>query len=157
MDKVLVTIVNHNNNEKALYLKAALSRYFDTLIIDSGSSIQLDEFDIKLENVGYSGLFNRAVQEAIDKEYEGLFLVCSDVGIFEEDAEFLKEYISALPKNVGVYSPSTIGRCHGQCLNHSTNNLRDVIFVEGFLFVAKVDLLKQMYPVDLEVNKLGWD
>lgn len=42
-------------------------------------------------------------------------------------------------------------------LNKSDSNLiRDINFVEGFLFLARTKILKCMYPIDYKINKYGW-
>ena len=153
--RLLVTIVNHNLNDEAINLKSLFSSKFDTIIIDSGSKIQPDDFDIKLENVGYSGLFNRAVQEVIEKEYDWLLFICSDVVMKKSDVDKIKIHLDELSSNVGVYSPASTGQSHKHCKNHSSGNLRDVVFVEGFIFAANRFILEKMYPVHTAINSLG--
>lgn len=153
--KVLVTIINHNLNDESINLKSLFSDKFDTIIIDSGSKEQPDEFDIKLPNVGYSGLFNRAAQEVIEKQYDWLLLICSDVVFKKSDAEKIKNQINMLSDDVGVYSPSSTGQSHKHCKNLKSEGLRDVLFVEGFIFAANKKIIEQIYPVDVNVNKLG--
>jgi hypothetical protein len=153
--RTLAVVVNHNFNDAAINLKTILSSKFDTVIIDSGSDVQPDEFDIKLANVGYSGLFNRAVQEVIEKEYDWIFFVCSDVVMKKSDVDKLKIHIDELPDDVGVYSPASTGQSHKHCKNHSSGNLRDVVFVEGFIFAANRAILEKIYPVYETINNLG--
>jgi hypothetical protein len=153
--KTLAVVVNHNFNDAAINLKTILSSKFDTIIIDSGSDVQPDEFDIKLANVGYSGLFNRAAQEVIEKEYDWLLFVCSDVVMKKSDVDKLKVHIDELPGDIGVYSPASTGQSHKHCKNHSSGGLRDVVFVEGFIFAASRAILEKIYPVHTEINKLG--
>jgi hypothetical protein len=153
--RVLVTIVNHNLNDEAINLKSLFSSKFDSIIIDSGSKVQPDDFDIKLENVGYSGLFNRAVQEVIEKEYDWLLFICSDVVMKRSDVDKIKIHLDELSADIGVYSPASTGQSHKHCKNHSSGSLRDVVFVEGFIFAANRVILEKMYPVHTVVNKLG--
>lgn len=156
MKNILVTIVNYNLNDEALNLKSIFKEHFsDVMIIDSGSPVQPEEFDIKLPNVGYSGLFNESCKQAIDKNCDWLFFICSDVSMKKSDVLKLKDYINMLPDDVGLYSPSSVGQSHKHCKNNSTNNLRDVVFIEGFMFAVKTSILEQAYPVDLNVNRLG--
>lgn len=152
---VLVTIVNYNLNDEALNLKSLFSDKFDTIIIDSGSNIQPDEFDIKLSNVGYSGLFNRASQEMIEKKYDWILFICSDVVLKKSDAEKLKNQINMLTDDIGMYSPSSTGQSHKHCKNLKSGGLRDVAFIEGFIFLANKKIIEQIYPVDININKLG--
>ena len=71
MNKTLVCIVNHNDSDNAVMLKMVFSNYFETIIIDSKSDKVEEDFDIKLENVGYSGLFNEACEIASEKDVDG--------------------------------------------------------------------------------------
>jgi hypothetical protein len=155
-NNILAAVVNYDHNPQAVHLKKQLSAAFDTIIIDSGSPVQLDEFDIKLENVGYSGLFNAAAAQTIAQDYEWLFLICSDVTIRSEDVRPLRSYMNQLGEDIGVYSPSASGRCHAHCRNAATVGLRDVLYVEGYTFLARRSILDKVYPVDLELNRLGW-
>lgn len=153
--RVLVTIVNHNLNDEAINLKNLFSEQFDTVIIDSGSNVQPEEFDIKLPNVGYSGLFNAACETMLKGGYDWLLFICSDVVLKKSDVLKIKMAVETLPNDVGVYSPSSSGQSHKHCKNLKTNGLRDVVFVEGFMFAAAKKIIEQIYPVNVEVNKLG--
>lgn len=153
--KTLAVVVNHNRNDEAINLKTILSSQFDTIIIDSGSSVQPENFDIKLGNVGYSGLFNRATKEMIDRDYDWLLFICSDVVMKKSDVDKLKINIDALPGDIGVYSPASSGQSHKHCKKVSNSELRNVAFVEGFMFVTNRMILEKMYPVHEAVNKLG--
>jgi hypothetical protein len=153
--RVLVTIVNHNLNDEAINLKNIFSEQFDTIIIDSGSNTQPDEFDIKLPNVGYSGLFNSAAESMLNNEYDWLLFICSDVVLKKSDVEKIKIAVETLPPDIGVYSPASTGQSHKHCKNHKTNTMRDVVFVEGFMFAASKKIIQQIYPVNTEINKLG--
>lgn len=153
--KILTTIVNHNYNAEAINLKCIASESFDTIIIDSGSQYPPEYFDIKLPNVGYSGLFNKAAEETIQKKYDWLLFICSDVVLKKSDFEKMKNYINDLPEDIGVYSPASSGQSHKHCKNLKTDGLRDVVFVEGFIFAVRKEILEKIYPVDLNINKLG--
>lgn len=152
----LAVVVNHNLNDEAANLKNILSNKFDTIIIDSGSNNVPDDFDIKLANVGYTGLLSRAIEEMKVRECEWLFFICSDVVMKKSDVDKLKISIDALPMDVGVYSPASTGQSHKHCKNHSTGGLREVIFVEGFIFAANRLILEKLYAaINLDVNRLG--
>jgi len=73
-EDVLVCITNYNSNENALSLKSNFSKYFETIIIDSKSNIIEDGFDIKLENVFYTGLFNESVNQCKIRNKKYYFL-----------------------------------------------------------------------------------
>lgn len=153
---ILAVVVNYNLNDAAINLKNILSSKFENvIIIDSGSDVQPDEFDIKLENVGYSGLFNRASKEMIENNYEWLFFICSDVSMKKSDVDKLKINLDELSEDIGVYSPSSTGQSHKHCKNKQSGGLRDVVFVEGFMFAANRKIIEQVYPVDVSINKLG--
>jgi hypothetical protein len=153
--RTLVTIVNHNLNDEAINLKNIFSEQFDTIIIDSGSNVQPNEFDIKLSNVGYSGLFNSACEQVLNSDYDWILFICSDVVLKKSDVEKIKTSIETLPTDVGVYSPSSTGQSHKHCKNQKSGGLRNVVFVEGFMFAASKQILSQIYPVNTEINKLG--
>jgi hypothetical protein len=153
--RVLVTIVNHNLNDEAINLKNIFSEQFDTIIIDSGSKEQLPDFDIKLNNVGYSGLFNAASEVMLHRGYDWLLFICSDVVLKKSDVEKIKIAVETLPDDIGVYSPSSTGQSHRHCKNQKTGSLRDVVFVEGFMFAASKKIIERIYPVNTEINKLG--
>jgi hypothetical protein len=155
MNKTLVCIVNHNDNDNAIMLKMMFSPHFETIIIDSKSDKVEDDFDIKLENVGYSGLFNAACEIAEEKGVDGILFICSDVSIKKKQANQIVDKISNMdPNEIGVYSPSSRGQSHAHCKKRG-EDFREVAFVEGFMFYAFMDILKEVYPVDLSVNKLG--
>jgi len=154
---IITIIVNHNNNDNAINLKNIFSKFGNCFLIDSGSNIILDEFDYTLENVGYSGLFNRSVELFFEKGGDILNFICSDVIINKKEAEKLINTLTNLTEddNIGVYSPSSSGQSHKHCKNYNSNSLRDVVFVEGFMFAAKKEILEEIYPVDTKINSLG--
>jgi hypothetical protein len=153
--KTLVTIVNHNLNDEAINLKNIFSEQFDTIIIDSGSKEQPNAFDVKLDNVGYSGLFNSAAESMLKNDYDWLLFICSDVVFKKSDVEKIKIAVETLPPDIGVYSPSSTGQSHKHCKNQKTNGMRDVVFVEGFIFAASRRIIEQVFPVNTDINKLG--
>ncbi len=78
-NNILVCITNHNSNENAINLKNSFSEYFETIIIDSDSNIIEKDFDIKLENVYYTGLVNESVNQCKLRNKKYLFFIASDV------------------------------------------------------------------------------
>lgn len=156
MNKILICIVNYNYNDNAIILKRMFSSYSETIIIDSDSSKKEEDFDIIIKNNGYSGLFNKACEVAIEKKVDGVLFICSDVSIKKKQAKQIIEKISTLNSNeIGVYSPSSKGQSHAHCKKRG-EKFREVVFVEGFMFYAFMDILKEVYPVNLDVNKFGY-
>lgn len=154
---ILACIVNHNFNENARKLRVLFSNDFETIVLDSGSNKKDPSF-ILMDNVFYSGLFNRAVEETRSRNKEWLFFICSDVVVEDEEYCKISKRMESreLFENIGVYSPSSFGRSHDFCKNKETQSLRDVPMIEGFVFMARLNLLERMYPVDLSINKIGW-
>lgn len=155
-NKILTCIVNHNVNSNAIILKTMFSNFLETIIIDSKSDSTEEEFDIKLENVGYSGLFNKAYEIALEKKMDGILFICSDVVVKKfQSKQIYEKIININPNEIGVYSPSSKGQSHAHCKKRE-NGLRDVVFVEGFMFFAFMDILKEIYPVNLKTNFWGY-
>jgi glycosyltransferase involved in cell wall biosynthesis len=155
-NKTYCAIVNYNCNDNARKLRKIFSQYFDTQVIDSGSSTKDNSF-INLPNVYYSGLYNHAYNHAISKGYEYILFICSDVIIEEEEAEKMFQNLSSLNLNeIGVYSPSSTGRSHYQCKKKNESGLRVVDFVEGFFFFASLKMLSNFGNINTDVNLYGW-
>ena len=154
LNNILVCITNHNENENAIHLKNNLSSYFDTIIIDSESDIVLDEFDIKLPNVYYTGLLNESFKQSIERNKDYCFFIASDVYI--NDFKKLSECILSLDENVYVWAPSSKGQSHIHCKNLDSGNIREVPYVEGFCFLSNIKVVDSLYPISLERNKYGF-
>ncbi len=152
-EDVLVCITNYNSNENALSLKSNFSKYFETIIIDSKSNIIEDGFDIKLENVFYTGLFNESVNQCKIRNKKYLFFIASDV--YFEDCEKVSEFISNLNDDVYLWAPSSRGQSHQHCKNKG-QGLREVPYLEGFCFLSHIECCKSLYPISLNRNKFGY-
>lgn len=153
---ILICITNHNVNNNAILLKRNFTKYFKTIIIDSGSNETPEEFDILLNNVYYTGLFNESIKQTKLRKKKYLFFIASDVIINSEDYEKIYSTISDLNEDIWLWAPSSSGQSHTHCKNLSTNVLRDVPYLEGFCFLSKIDLFNFLYPVDLKLNKYGY-
>lgn len=153
-DEILVCITNHNYNENALILKNEFSKYFDTIIIDSKSSINEDYFDIKLENVYYSGLINESINQTKIRGKKYLYNIASDVYINDFDKIF--NIIDKLPDDVYLWSPSSRGQSHYHCKNFKTDHYREVPYLEGFTFLSHINNFNGLYPISLEKNLYGY-
>jgi hypothetical protein len=155
-DNILCTIVNHKFNENARKLRDTFSKYVNTIVIDSGSP-EKDESFINLPNVYYSGLFNYACAHAKKDRYPFIFFICSDVVVEEEDVKKIFESLKNIDfTSLGIYSPSSKGRSHLWCQKHNNSGIRIVPFVEGFIFLASMEVLEEIAPIDSSVNLLGW-
>jgi len=155
---ILVTVVNHNHNENALKLLTQFSRDFKTIVIDSGSEVKDNRF-ILLDNVYYSGLFNKACELLKETDKKWLLFIASDVRIDEDNYWKLTRRLCDHRSfsDIGLYTPSIEGRSH-LFLKQQTGSYkyRDVNFVEGFMFLARRSILSKMHPVDVRLNKIGW-
>jgi hypothetical protein len=153
-EEILVCITNHNSNKNALFLKKEFSKYFETIIIDSGSNEILDEFDIKLGNVYYTGLLNESVKQCLDRNKKYLYFIASDV--YYKDFKEIYEIISSLEENIYLWAPSSRGQSHYHCKNLKNNIYRDVPYLEGFCFLANIDCFNGLYPVSMDKNLYGY-
>lgn len=150
---ILAVVVNHNYNDNAEQLRENISKYFDVLLIDSGS-VPAPNKSLLLNNVYYGGLLNEAYLAASTLGYKYLFFICSDVVITTENIEKLKLSLLEIDLSIiGVYSPSTEGRAHSFCRNHGALGLRASPFVEGFVFLSDIAILKEFLPSKI---KYGW-
>jgi len=154
LNKILVCITNHNDNDNAKKLKKDFSEYIDTIIIDSGSKEEIDEFDIKLDNIYYTGLYNESVNQCIVRNKEYLYFIASDV--FIDETSDIIEIIRNLDDNIYLWGPSSKGQSHQHCKNRNTNNYRKVAYLEGFTFLVNIDVCKKFYPVDRNSNFYGY-
>jgi hypothetical protein len=154
LKEILVCITNHNENENALYLKKIFSNYIETIIIDSKSNQVADEFDIKLENVYYTGLFNESFNQCSIKNKKYCFFIASDVYI--DNLENIVSIIESLEDDIYIWAPSSKGQSHNHCKNFGSGGLREVPYVEGFLFLSNLDVMRNMIPIDLNKNKYGF-
>lgn len=154
IDNVLVCITNHNENKNSLILKNNLSRYFDTIIIDSKSDIVLDEFDVKLPNVYYTGLFNESFNQTKIREKTHCFFIASDIDI--DDYDKLVECIKGLDDDIYIWAPSSRGQSHIHCKNKKSDGCREVPYVEGFCFLSNIKVVDNLYPISLDRNKYGF-
>jgi hypothetical protein len=162
-NKILCCVFNHNANEKAVRWWTCLSPHFDTLILDSGSQPPcLHEGALNLDNLFYSGLMNKAYELLLQRDYRWLMIVTSDIEI---DADNTARLISGMQDmirtaNVGLYQPSCALSLHGRALYqsvcHYTGRIRRVNFQEGWFHLVCREILDEVLPVDLSLNRLGW-
>lgn len=154
IDDILICITNHNNNDNAIKLKKDFSKYFETIIIDSKSEILMDDFDIKLDNVYYTGLLNQSFKETINRDKNKCFFIASDVYI--DDISNIFNYISSLDDDIYLWAPSSRGQSHTHCKNKNSGGLREVPYLEGFCFLSDIEVIKNLYPISTQKNKYGF-
>lgn len=160
-NSILVSIGNYNFSDNADLLKNNFSQFFDSILIDSSSDIRPQSVDFVIPNNFYTGLWNESVKLALEKQYEWLFFIASDITLLSSDMNLIYQILLQITneKSIGVYSPSVDpqSRCYfHELFNTNKNTLREIPFVEGFIFLARTDILKKMYPVDHTINKYGW-
>jgi hypothetical protein len=153
-EDILVCITNHNSNDNAIELKNNFSKYFETIIIDSNSNKVSDDFDIKLENVYYTGLFNESVKQAKLRNKKYIYFIASDV--YYEDYERIYEIIQSLNDDVYLWAPSSRGQSHYHCKNFKTDSIREIPYLEGFCFLSHIDCIEGLYPISMEKNLYGY-
>lgn len=160
--RVFAVVFNHGLAEAALALRDVLRESTSAIAVDSGSKLtdrERDAFDVCLPNVYYSGLMNVAVEHAIAngaQDDDALLVVCSDVGV--ADARRLVERACAAFEraDVGVYAPALSESPHRSMRSRGRGELRDVMFVEGACFAARIGLFRDFCPVDTSTNAFGW-
>lgn len=158
--ELVTAIINHNCNENAIRLKKGFERFSETVLIDSGSDLSVEEaanFDILLPNIFYSGLINEVHKHAKENLHEGIvFVVCSDVK-FNDYASVIERVKQTFKDPaIGVYGVSAQDSPHRHMINRGKRGIKEVTFVEGFCFAVRLELLHKLCPVDVRINSLGW-
>lgn len=156
--KLLIAVINHGLNNKALALKAAFSPYASTIAIDSGSNLteaQRQSFDICLPNVYYYGCLRAASEYAIQNHFTHVWIWASDVTC-ENPSEVVTLCVNTFTRtNTGVYAPSADYSFHRQMNPKPGFGLSQVSFTDGFCFAACSRLLSQVCA-DFEGNTFGF-
>lgn len=158
MSPLLVAVTNYDFRRNAEVLKATFERHFPTLLIDATSPRPPKTTDITVPNTYYPGLWNEAVKQAIDGNYEWLLFIASDVQL--QRAMRLADCITeacATP-DLGLWGPAVTreSRCASKVMVwRNTRAMRPCCYVEGFCFMARTSLLQQQYPLPAW-NKSGW-
>lgn len=154
-------VFNYNCNDNAVKLAEAFRELSTTYLVDSGSDFendhQKDPFDKLLPNVFYCGMINEIIGKLQD-QCEVICFVASDVKV--KDAEHLLQRLKDAFEHprVGVYAPSVNkeGSNHPQMHQKGTGGLRKAVFVDGFCFAVRTGILRKLYPIDVELNRIGW-
>jgi hypothetical protein len=158
--QIRVVVVNHEHNAQAHELAQAFRPHAQTVAIDSGSRLTPAEeawFDQRLPNVHYTGLWNAAVKACDDlADHDALYFICSDVSVPDAELAVARARRAFADPRIGIYGASATGSSFRTMHNQGTGGLRDLPFVDGFCFAARLFLLRAIAPVDTSVNALGW-
>ena len=155
---ILVTITNYALSSQADNLKLGFSKHFPTILIDNDSPIAPRAADLVIENRYYPSLWNAAVGAAIIRGVEWLLFIASDVEIDNIDlaCSLISETMAS--DSVGIMTASldmTSRVTFDTIRNKGTNTVRESFLCEGFFFLARVNLLRKLYPLSIN-NKYGW-
>lgn len=139
-------------------MKRHFSSEFPTLLIDATSPSPPRLLDLCIPNSYYPGLWNAAVQAALERGFGCLFFIASDVDV--KNCKRVSKYIEEAIQDsaIGIYSPSLSRNSRAAfktTLSHKTNRLRRCGLVEGFTFRARLEILQDLYPIP-STNKYGW-
>lgn len=155
---LLVVIINHGLNDKALELKASFAPHVPVIAIDSGSVLtdaQRAGFDLALPNVYYGGCMRAAAEYAMKHWYTHVWIWASDVSC-ENPAEAVMNCREAFASSgTGVYAPSADYSFHRQMRPAEGEGLCRVSFTDGFCFAACTSLLTQTC-LDFEGSSFGF-
>ena len=160
---MLIAIINHKHTSNAIKLKVHFEKHSDVICIDSGSELNQEEkkhFKISLGNVYYCGMIN-AIGEHLKKnitKYKFVYIIASDVEISEHEKLVVKAKKAFDNSAIGVYGPSVNknGSPHPQMINKNTNRYRKAVFIDGYCFAVRTDLLLNLCPIDTSINFIGW-
>lgn len=154
---ILVTIFNHNNNDNAIILMNMFSNNFETVVIDSGSSIKNESF-ILCDNIYYNGLINKSYDLLLKSGKKFLLFLTSDVIIDKNNYNKLILRFEQIEDFVGVYSPSVDdkSKAHIHCINKTGYGIADVLFVEGYFTLVNKIVMDNVCPINTKINKFGW-
>ncbi|MFB2974628.1 hypothetical protein [Microseira sp. BLCC-F43] len=155
----IAVVTNYDFSDNADAIKASLSPYFETILIDSSSPSPPRTVDLIVANLYYTGLWNESVRVALQKGKQWLLFVASDIQI--PDVKLLADCIELVlaEKQIGVYTPSLrydSRIAFDYCYNRGTGKVRECYLCEGFFFLARTDILAKLYPVDIQANTYGW-
>jgi len=155
---ILVCVTNYDFSEQADKLKRRFARKLPTVLIDSSSPVPPTLADVVIPNAFYPGLWNEAVRTAGENRFTWMMFVASDVEIDDVNAVCRRAVEAIQDPRLGVWTPSLKpgSRSAAQaCLNRGSQSVRECGLIEGFFFLARVDLLACLYPIEKD-NIYGW-
>ena len=156
--EICVCVTNYDFSENATELKKQFGTFFHTILIDSSSPSLPEDVDIVIANSYYPGLWNSAVHYAITNNFKYLMFVASDLQI--NNVKMLCEFSNEATQyqQIGVYSSSISPNSRvafPALINSPTSHIRETGVMEGFFFLARVEILKSIYPISPKF-KYGW-
>jgi len=155
---ILVVVANYDFNANAQRLRQFFADSFPTLLIDSSSPTPPAEADLVVANQGYRGLWNAAVQRALEGQHEWLFFIASDVRLLW--AEGIKEIMAAISgdPHIALWTPSLAPESrhsYPSCTHRPGSILRLCGAAEGFCFMVRTAVVRSLHPVP-ETNRFGY-
>jgi len=156
---VLCVVSNYAFSVDADALKRTLSSSFETLLVDNSSPIAPQLADEVLPNQRYPGLWNAAVRLALHKNRTWLLFVASDVVVHDVAALSRSVHSVIEDSSIGIYAASLDSAsrlAYPACFQKAEGGLRECFVCEGFFFLARLDILAAIYPIDIASNEYGW-
>jgi hypothetical protein len=155
---LLIAVINHGLNTKALRLKAQLQTTAAAIAIDSGSALtaqEREQFDLALPNVYYRGLLAAAVGAAEQGRHRDVWIWASDVGT-PDPAAIVRAGLEVLAHpTTATYAPSADYSPHAQMRPRGDGSVRPATFADGFCFATRTELLARVCR-ESEGNALGY-
>lgn len=156
-EDILICIFNYRHDENARRWKSLLSKYFRTVVLDSGNDKFCPDF-IQYPNIYYSGLWNETKRYSSLKKYLWAGIITSDVLIDDENAKKLIDRIKWLKTttNLGVWS--IVGDINAHSNGYVYAKLSDEVYFrcfEGFFQFINTKILSQMDYIDTTINLYG--
>ena len=156
--EICVAITNYDFSDNSEKLKRSFSNFYHTILIDASSPKPPKNADITIPNTYYPGLWNAAVNYAHSNGFKWLMFIASDIEINDVATLCLRAFEVTQIEEIGIYSPSLTPNSRASYdlqKNRPYHGIREVGFVEGFFFLARMSILQTQYPVPSQ-NIYGW-
>lgn len=140
----MVCVLNYDEDDNSRRIKNSITATRDVHIIDS-SGVPKEGF-IPSDEPYYTGNFNKASELFLKSDATYCLYICSDI---EGDFDSI---IRAVPDNVGVYGPATMGHRYRE-LRPNGVGIRKVKMVEGAIICVHRKIIEQCHPFK---SKYGW-
>lgn len=155
MSKILIAVTNFDHNLNSIVLKQLFAPLYDTVLIDASSPQPLDGADYVIPNNHYPGLFNKSCELAIAGNYEFLFFIASDIEFRESSMLHYCINAAANTEDLYLWTPSLAWDSRFAFKSTGckpSSGMRNCGAVEGFCFMARVSLLKEIYPIPSDIS-----